>query len=76
MKKMLTNGDLEKNEFFSWHDKLNWLKTQDSEEFRRQLIDDVKSQTKDNEREIKILHQSLEERLKLAKLDKPSVCKL
>ncbi|OXA50577.1 Kinesin-like protein KIF28P [Folsomia candida] len=72
LKKMLTNGDLEKNEFFSWHDKLNWLKTQDSEEFRRQLIDDVKSQTKDNEREIKILHQSLEERLKLAKLDKPS----
>ncbi len=72
LKKMLMNGELDKNEFFAWSTKLD-LKNQDSEEYKRQLVDDIKSQIKENEREIKILNQSNDEKLKLAKLDKPSV---
>jgi hypothetical protein len=70
LKKMVATGEFEKNEYFACTDRIDKLPPEDKDEFRKQMIDDIKSQIKDNERELKNLTQTHEERVKAAKIDK------
>jgi len=70
LRKMLSSNDFEKNEFFAWTEKAQQFINTDKDEFKRQIIDDLKSQIKDNEKEIKTLTMSHEERIKQSKMDR------
>jgi len=71
LKKLITLGEFDQSNYFTTQvGEVVTLSLSEREAFKRRIMEDMKAQIKENEKEIKNLQQPYEERLKAFKAEK------